>query len=68
MTIFRPIGEPEIHFEFDMNLMLHHLQRIKDFLAGMGVIPQSSCFEFVWFLQMTVSQKKRWDEWLITLQ
>lgn len=62
--VFKPVGEPIYRVEFDANYSLRHLQRINDFLEGMGVKPESGAFEFVWTLRMTQAQRDRWNAWL----
>ena len=67
MTRFVQVGETEVRFEVDVNHHLRYYQRIMDFLAGMGVEPMGTPFEFIWTFQMTMSQKERWDKWFAAL-
>lgn len=65
--LYKTSSEPTLRFEVDLNHHSHHLQRINDFLAGMGVKLLTLCFDGIYAVEMTQAQKARWDAWFANL-
>jgi DNA-binding transcriptional regulator WhiA len=59
--IFHQSGPATITFTVQLSPL--HLQRVGDFLNGMGVEAKYGVFDFQRTLQMTHEQKQRWDNW-----
>ncbi len=49
---------------FTVQLSPHQLQRANDFLAGMGLDPTHTPFDYERILEMTDAQRSRWEEWV----